>query len=1081
MGQLKRVGEVESNNLRTIVDEELTRKTLDSRPDNTPDVKGEDIEWGNLLKQGWFENTIPGAMVKSTESRNDIYASVAFDSVEATQKLNLPSMTEEESDLLSRTHGERQFNLRLAEVMETREYHALCADSGVVPTLLTAGASSLADPTLLLVGLGEGVAIAKFGKSIVSASIIAGATNVAQEAVIDHMLHNRTTTDYVMSGALPLGFGVAGKGISKVASVTSSGVHAAGKLKGVVTSKVDDVTASVKTGVDKLNTMTTNAKGTIIKGTGTAKDFVHDKAAFVAPMMEQMDDAFNVVRDTYKKLRVKEAMESSGSLGAAAGRPIKRKGDNFMTPLLKRLGSDYQNLSLRGIGSLTKFADTHLSNAIGTGGRVVREKSTALLSAHYDNILKTKAGRPLEVLKRQYKNDAEFDYKLCTELNARRRGLDSTDDEIIKQAADIWNEGTRLESQMGTKLGVKRFVDQELDVNYFRQSWKGDKINELKRINKGDNVRQGLQDAIVRAMNKALPDEADIKTAGKMASAIMDRETNRASGQATISKGISGEWTREVLAKNGMTPEEIESTMKTLAGKDKAVIHLDYSTPIPGTNLIVQDLLDTGATQQMNRRLTTSAGDIALARNGIVDDDAWDAQVKEIIKEVELKNGSDDAQKVSKILELQRRLLRGESSEEMPDSATANGLRRMRDTFAIQVLNQMAFPQLAELGRVVGSVGLQNFIHNFPGFKNFVYKVRNMDGTARTELIRDMEASGMSVGADYLLNPKNFRTGEISEGVQNSKLGQVFDQGTAWARKQQSRWSGMDNIMDSQHQSAVTGIANKMFVLAKKGVEPDETFKRRLRDMTLSDAEIKAVWKELAKGTTDTNSKFGHAKTLNMDLWDADIKDTFQIALSQYTHNIIQKDLTGESMWWLGSTLGKTAMQFKKFPMLAFEKQLLHDVKFADAEVIKTLAYGLAMSTAAYHAKTYFNAMGRPDSDKYLEKRLTGSALVAGSIKYAGQLSLAPEVVQLMMGVTGMGDYNDLRGPVSIAPSLQGPVRAVKGVRGAAKMILPTIGDWNNDMSFQDTQNMFGITGINSSIQGRTVFNMLGSAMEAIF
>ena len=1003
------LNEEEKANTEDIIGSARNVPVVDKAEYVTPvtDVPRDEYSFGDILKESWYQHTSVGAIARTEKSNRVITHDLLF---EPQELIKQEDVSEKQAVYLSESNSREQYDARMEEIDKTKQYEQMCAQQGITSTMGAAVLAGTADPMILLAGFGEARALMR---GVKTGMVAASVSNVAQEAVIDHIANNRTATDYIIAFAAPTVLGATGTGISKFSKLASE-------------------------------------------------------------QHRTFADATSKAYDISRKNRVKEGMLAGGSMGAGY------TGKGVVDKVISK-ASDFHALASKGGKELKDFNSLHFSDSIGTGGDTVRTRSTALLSERYNIELKGVGSKQMEILKKKYGDSGDmFDDQLMWELNARKKGETYTDDEVIQEAADVWGRYNAYENRLGTKYNSARHMAEDVNPNYFKQSWKSDVLSNMDRLNKIPQVQRALTTAILK-MAKGTVDAEAASVAKKMAVAITDRAMSKATGAKTGYLDImdnAKEWMKEVLSKHGMDEGNVESTMKILTPDNFKTIHLDYDTPIEGTSMRVGDLINNNSTAMLHAQATEAAGDIALARNGIQDIDAWNAEVEKLLEGVRKTKGDQAAKEARNILDVNLRGIRGQSMEFDPNSGTATAMRRGRDMFSLMTLNQMMFPQLAELNRTIGSVGLKNFISAMPGLQHFITNVRKMDGTARTELIANFEDCGFTVGGNHLLDAKNFRTGEMNSGFATSTVGQRFDNATAWARKQQSRWSGMDNIMDSQHQIAVTAISNRLFKLAQKGIEPDAAFRKRLHDMTLSDADITKVLDNMKNGVADPKSVTGAARTLNLQAWDAQTRDTLFTAMTQYTRQVIQKDMAGESMWWLESTMGKTIGQFKKFPALAFGKQMVHDLKFNDAEMYKTLAYGLALSTAVYHAKTYLNAAGRSDYDEYISRRLDGVAGVTGSIKYAGQLSLAPEAVSTLSGLLGFGDPRQGMQALNNTPALGLPQTVFKGGRGIVK----TVG-WGdgNDLSMQDVQNMGMLTGVANTIQGKVLFNGVASFMAKNF
>jgi hypothetical protein len=95
-------------------------------------------------------------------------------------------------------------------------------------------------------------------------------------------------------------------------------------------------------------------------------------------------------------------------------------------------------------------------------------------------------------------------------------------------------------------------------------------------------------------------------------------------------------------------------------------------------------------------------------------------------------------------------------------------------------------------------------------------------------------------------------------------------------------------------------------------------------------------------------------------------------------------------------TAGKLFSQFRTFPIVAIEKQALHDLKHMDAESFTTMMASLGFASLAYVTKTYANSFGLPAKKRksYLKNRLSAEKIAAGAISWSGQAAVFPDVAR---------------------------------------------------------------------------------------
>jgi hypothetical protein len=150
--------------------------------------------------------------------------------------------------------------------------------------------------------------------------------------------------------------------------------------------------------------------------------------------------------------------------------------------------------------------------------------------------------------------------------------------------------------------------------------------------------------------------------------------------------------------------------------------------------------------------------------------------------------------------------------------------------------------------------------------------------------------------------------------------------------------------------------------------------------------------------------------------FDPEISNKLALAFHKAQSSAIQRNLGGETAWWMESGFGKLATQFRTFPIVAFEKQLIHDIKFMDTESFTTALASFGFATVGYMAKTYVNSFGLDTAKRkqYLKNRIgSPERIAAGASNWMGQASLLPDVagsIPLPYGISNPFSYTAAKG-----------------------------------------------------------------------
>jgi hypothetical protein len=119
---------------------------------------------------------------------------------------------------------------------------------------------------------------------------------------------------------------------------------------------------------------------------------------------------------------------------------------------------------------------------------------------------------------------------------------------------------------------------------------------------------------------------------------------------------------------------------------------------------------------------------------------------------------------------------------------------------------------------------------------------------------------------------------------------------------------------------------------------------------------------------------------------------------------IIQGAFIGETGKWAHAGWLKLLTQFRSYPLLAMEKQWARQKgNYGVAGALGILMGSAAAVTPIYFARVALGAIGRPDKDEYLEKRLSAAAVARASLNYVGISGMMPDFLDAMSNVTGVG------------------------------------------------------------------------------
>lgn len=120
-------------------------------------------------------------------------------------------------------------------------------------------------------------------------------------------------------------------------------------------------------------------------------------------------------------------------------------------------------------------------------------------------------------------------------------------------------------------------------------------------------------------------------------------------------------------------------------------------------------------------------------------------------------------------------------------------------------------------------------------------------------------------------------------------------------------------------------------------------------------------------------------------------------AVSKEARRLVQEEDLGDIPLWGHKSWGKILAQFRRFPLVAYTRQLLHGIARGDAEEASRLAVSTVMAALAYKARhevalaaKQAGGMSDEDAEKYREKYLTLDRLAAAGIANGSYSSILP-------------------------------------------------------------------------------------------
>jgi hypothetical protein len=920
------------------------------------------------------------------------------------------------------------------------EYHG-----GVGTALNLAGA--IINPENFLLGVGEVSALSKLGltgaKRVAAGAAIGSLSNTAQEAVILANNKSRDKLGLLTAAGFGAAFGAAGsffdlKGMERDKKFN----EALGKgLSNSWKRDLDLATGDVKVNADVFRTPDAKAWDDAVE-LGSAG--IDNDGTYVV-QMGNTAASYNTKAQATAALRLRD--KNVEITPKAIDEQVKLDYDaeiaKYEKLVPRRKGGKWSSIGLEGLSSknpVTRFIHSLVvEDASGTGGKNVATHSAALKSDMYAARMRSMWHTARHQYSKQWAKETQprnwkpwdtsamdkFDDAVIAEVQYRRKPTTRPTGEevhpVVKKAADALIGLNDFRYKLMREKGVLGYDTDQLDNLYIKHKWDGVAMSHVSKARGREFVVNLLRRAILNGdefkrthkyakLGDKLNQDYMERTATHMANSIFDRFTRRPD---TVNMARAGWLTKAdqqdlkaALARVIENPADMKHVLSKMDGKDSRMVNellsqidMDINYTIDG--VAVRDILDTNLGASMDTEIRRSAGKSAMAEIGFEDQAAF-LEFTEKAGRWNRENTNLDARGLEREnIKNQKlwNLVMGENLERDPNTTMANVGRGLRKASTLASLNQVGFAQLAETGRLAGSITVRGMIKQIPYFGKMLKRMKN--GTFKDAMLNDIEAAfGVRLGDNEILNHPMLLAESGGVGITKAAAkGWMADMDTVMNKglHVQGYLNGMNYVMKAQHRMHARGYFTRLWEDLNN---PKLSQKRinRYADMGLSADDLTQIKSNMDRNTEVGEGWFGQQRPTNINLvkFDAGIREKLAMAYWKNQSQAIQRNIGGETSWWMENSLGKVFSQFRTFPLVAIEKQTLHDLKHMDVEAFTTAVAGLGFAALAYSVKTYANSFGLDARKRkqYLKNRLTPEKIFAGASAWSGQAAIFPDVMR---------------------------------------------------------------------------------------
>ena len=443
-------------------------------------------------------------------------------------------------------------------------------------------------------------------------------------------------------------------------------------------------------------------------------------------------------------------------------------------------------------------------------------------------------------------------------------------------------------------------------------------------------------------------------------------------------------------------------------GKFRALLNEGSELETPNGTIRLSDLTRNNAMDLFQVYNRDMSGRVAMAqidikdKNGavLVDGITHDGEFGKLIDAARAQgdalgvNPGDTRERVKTLDTLYRAVLGQTDPSE--SGLAAQVARTVMQYNVLRLMNNMGIAQAAELGSIIGNLGLRTTLRAIPSFGSFVRDARA--GKFSDEFNSEIEAV-LGIGIDDLKGamPDRFDEDYLADAV-SPRLEAAQQLGRQGGRIV-SRASGMQWLNRRMQVLAMRGIAYRFAEMAKN---PTQINVKRMLTLGLDRPMLDRVLKEFATHKSQARGDIGKITRMNLDKWtDLEARASFEDAMFRWGRKIIQENDPGALPRFMQHRLGKMLFQFRTFMLGAFFKQTLWHMKMADREALGTVMWSMMTGGVIYTAQTLAQAAVRSDREEFLRERLNPAQMGMNVFQRTGFSSIMPMLLDVPLGIVG--------------------------------------------------------------------------------
>jgi hypothetical protein len=730
------------------------------------------------------------------------------------------------------------------------------------------------------------------------------------------------------------------------------------------------------------------------------------------------------------------------------------------------------------------------------GAAVDKARFNNVIRSHYGNVhdeyvaYAKRTGQQFSAGRVRGTVENEFNVKLRAEMEARDalNGLDKADidaadiarwkttDPEVRRAADHLDAGNQAAAGLMKTHGMDGVEGLAGRRGYIPRRLDGRKLSALHAENPAKMLayREAFAERVYKDLStkqqQLITDGVQgirlisKEKASTIANGMINRAIDRAAGidGSTIAlfDRAGREEISQILKAAGADDTDIRFMFQLLdkklgsspvSARLKGRLDIDIATPDAKTGINFSDFYDNDLNRLMTGYAEEMSGRIALTRVGIKSDNDFENIVRAVVAEGKTLDAKAD-------VELLKDVYSQMLGRALPNQGTNKAVQLLTQVNPLQVLGQVGAAQLSESGLAVARLGIGTLLKSVPMMGKLIFNARkNLLNADDVKLLKDIEAWNGAVGEHWRTHRPS--TDVMEQLNAHGEIAHMTDRLLKSGQQVNGFLSLMNQVMEAQLKTIAVSATRTFAKEIKAGV-----LTKRLADAGFSEGTMKRFAKEFEKNAIYKN---GELVDMQLSKWDAANAFDFTRNIERISAQLVQRDFVGETASWMHKDVGRLFMSLRGYSIKAFNKQLVRNVKIADAVTAQSFIYGAAFSTLGYTAKAHVVSLGRDDREEFLEERLSGNNFALGVIGYMALGSFGTEILRPVASWAGeSGDAGAVRASSDIAtailPGLSPLVKAGTFLSNVGNYAVDTALDQDATWSASKTRQAVGTVAGNS-------------------